>query len=781
MKIKRLAANNMIITGLLILFLAGGFLLSSIPIRNITIKNGLNTLRAAAQQLASELQNDASSAGGQLNTIADILAQYEDLSSDEALQVICSYRRQNSISVIGMLLPDDSIYFCDGRYTEKTGFSFAEEVEKVPYISDLEPFDQQMEQTVHLAVPIVRDNDVVGILYGFVDLPVLSTKYSCAVFENSAEYIIVDGNKGDIIADTWHDSLGNINDPGMQTRETKSKKTYNEMRQDVSSGREGTIMFRSQTLGHGYLYGAYLPVGINNWSVMVFAPEAVVLKTVRQVQTVFYIIGALDILLLFAYLIWIFLEFRKKTLKKEQELKKTLYIMEVQKLLFGVHTDTSFLEKALEKCAQVLQAKQAFFLTLEGGQAVNLYIGQTAFGIIRTGDELSQMIHIPSVVNGVIQEHRSIIINNAEEESGSAPQEYGQPGEKKISSLMAVPVLDNQERLRGIIGAVDFRKSWESAELLECVTANFLMAVLNYDSYLKIQEMGLIDLLTGMQNRNCYQSDLLELSEQNHHSLCCIYMDVNGLHELNNHLGHAAGDEMLRTVAGSLKQHFGKENCYRIGGDEFVVFCKDAAPEAVEEKLTLFRGDMSRENYFVSIGSFWQDTSLQIDVLISNAEREMYEDKRRYYEHRGDLEKAREMNQKLEQILLEKRDFENFLTLIAHYFLGVYVVDLQTDHTRVIYKPTYFDEILRSHDGKFTASMQEYTERFVQTEDQEALSSFLDYENVKKSLLEKKAAYMLYKKRNGIRLRVRVFASPGFGEDHWETFWLFEEVVAKYR
>lgn len=53
--------------------------------------------------------------------------------------------------------------------------------------------------------------------------------------------------------------------------------------------------------------------------------------------------------------------------------------------------------------------------------------------------------------------------------------------------------------------------------------------------------------------------------------LSCVYVDVNGLHELNNTRGYAAGDKMLQFVGKTLQKEFGERNSFRIGGDEFVV------------------------------------------------------------------------------------------------------------------------------------------------------------------------------------------------------------------
>lgn len=92
-------------------------------------------------------------------------------------------------------------------------------------------------------------------------------------------------------------------------------------------------------------------------------------------------------------------------------------------------------------------------------------------------------------------------------------------------------------------------------------------------------------MLTGLLNRNSYEKNVLEYPGRCRESVTCIYVDVNGLHTLNDSKGHAAGDEMLRAVAGALRDCFGEKDVYRIGGDEFVVFARDEALEGIWNKL----------------------------------------------------------------------------------------------------------------------------------------------------------------------------------------------------
>ena len=93
------------------------------------------------------------------------------------------------------------------------------------------------------------------------------------------------------------------------------------------------------------------------------------------------------------------------------------------------------------------------------------------------------------------------------------------------------------------------------------------------------------DALTGLYNRSRYERDIQAAREAGYKQLCCIYIDAVGLHEINNHLGHQAGDDMLRGIADGIRAVFPDSCGYRIGGDEFVVLCFDTPLRSAEEAL----------------------------------------------------------------------------------------------------------------------------------------------------------------------------------------------------
>ena len=143
-----------------------------------------------------------------------------------------------------------------------------------------------------------------------------------------------------------------------------------------------------------------------------------------------------------------------------------------------------------------------------------------------------------------------------------------------------------------------------------------------------------IDVLTGLPNRNRYETYLKKLNGSKE-PLTCLFIDANGLHELNNSKGHFAGDQMLRFIADTLKVLFSTEHIYRIGGDEFVVFQPGKTDAEINECLESFNDSMKRNEYHAAVGKCDYEADMSVDQLIVNAEKDMYRSKQKYYEEIG--------------------------------------------------------------------------------------------------------------------------------------------------
>jgi diguanylate cyclase (GGDEF)-like protein len=93
----------------------------------------------------------------------------------------------------------------------------------------------------------------------------------------------------------------------------------------------------------------------------------------------------------------------------------------------------------------------------------------------------------------------------------------------------------------------------------------------------EIQWNATHDPLTGLPNRTLLQEVLTQSLQRG--SVAVLFIDLDGFKRINDTLGHAVGDELLRAVAARLKQRFTtQELTARTGGDEFVIVLPDATP-----------------------------------------------------------------------------------------------------------------------------------------------------------------------------------------------------------
>jgi diguanylate cyclase (GGDEF)-like protein len=96
------------------------------------------------------------------------------------------------------------------------------------------------------------------------------------------------------------------------------------------------------------------------------------------------------------------------------------------------------------------------------------------------------------------------------------------------------------------------------------------------------------DALTGLPNRAAFTSALeYAITDPNRH-LALLFLDLDDFKVINDGLGHAAGDELLRVVAGRLSGAIRPDDlCARLGGDEFALLLQDAegTADAVAHRL----------------------------------------------------------------------------------------------------------------------------------------------------------------------------------------------------
>ena len=427
--------------------------------REIT-QRSFDELATATRQIAKNLADTANADQTILSAMAELIAGHDERDNDAVLRIMKSFSLSETfVSTVALLRPDGTLLLTDGtRYDVSDTFDFETEAARGAYISDrVTSYFAPEKLVTRNVVPVKRDGETVAILYGVVPLQELSQNYQIDLYNGNAVLLLVDGNNGDILLDTWHDSLGNLSE--LRGRKMLKGYTYEEAMEKIPNGIGGDMCTVSRSTGMT-IYLHYEPVGINNWSVVLGVSEAEALAGTRGVVETLSMMAIIVTALLLSYLgfmVWYLASARRNAFR-----------------------------------------------------------------------------------------------------------------------------------------------------------------------------MSVTDQVTGLFNRSAFEKYLNESEPHTFSHTVCVYIDINGLHELNNKQGHEAGDKLLQSVAECLRAQFPDDGLYRIGGDEFVVFSKaDAAVS--EARMQAVSSALAAQDYSISYGIAVCEAANGLRELVREADEKMLGSKRAYY------------------------------------------------------------------------------------------------------------------------------------------------------
>ena len=281
------------------------------------------------------------------------------------------------------------------------------------------------------------------------------------------------------------------------------------------------------------------------------------------------------------------------------------------------------------------------------------------------------------------------------------------------------------------------------------------------------------DTLTGLANRNRYEADLRELPCSDCESIVCTYIDVVGMHAVNTHLGHRSGDALLCCLANAARKFFATSRVYRIGSDEFVILTPNEPPYRVWSTIDRMRAFLKEKDYAISVGIQYTSDLRRLDEAVAKAEAAMRQDKLAYYDRNGRARQLEGLNEKLERTLQQKQDTEHFLNMLAPKYKGVYVVDLQKDAVRPIIVPTYFQSILDTCGGSYTAALTHYRDTLVLPEYRKDFAVLFDFDYLRSEVFSGRVVEHHYRKTDGSRFCIKV-APYSYSSAHInEVLWIF--------
>ena len=242
----------------------------------------------------------------------------------------------------------------------------------------------------------------------------------------------------------------------------------------------------------------------------------------------------------------------------------------------------------------------------------------------------------------------------------------------------------------------------------------------------KLRRASFHDQLTGLYNRFFFEFEMERLKKEGRGPLGILVCDVDGLKLVNDTLGHAAGDDLLRSVAWVLRRSLREQDLlFRIGGDEFVAFLpemEESGVSGVQQRIDHVVQEHNERTLalplFISCGWSWRHESpLPLETMFREADDAMYslKSRQRNQTRQGMLqmfektlrisepiaaEHMEEVALKLQRLGaalgMEETEFERLRRLGRYHDLGKVAIPMEILNKRELLSPSEWKEI-RKH------------------------------------------------------------------------------------
>ena len=177
----------------------------------------------------------------------------------------------------------------------------------------------------------------------------------------------------------------------------------------------------------------------------------------------------------------------------------------------------------------------------------------------------------------------------------------------------------------------------EQVQILETFAMQTSATLENTRLNMNLEYLSFHDTLTTLYNRLYFEHEMKRIENESLFPAGVIMCDVDGLKLINDNLGHAAGDELIKEASAMIREAASGHVVARIGGDEFAVLVASADFTEVKAIATKLRTAMIQYNegqqefpVWISVGWAATDKPDSVANLLKEADRRMYEDKMRY-------------------------------------------------------------------------------------------------------------------------------------------------------
>lgn len=483
------------------------------------------------------------------------------------------------------------------------------------------------KRSVNYYVPIQQNETVIAYLVGVFQCDTMDDQFYTKILNGKTHNSIIDTTDGQVVMDNQDLNIDNI----ASDTDFKLLLPKKNVLKQIHSLKSGA--FASEKNGEKK-YFVYKPVGVCNWELLVMVNEEDAFANVLTLKNNYMIMVICEILILLLYCGFYITKVRRIS-KKSNELNEDLNVSNtliqcVRKLSNDLYKEST-IDEVLQIICEFYQAERCYVLDLDmDNKKVN---GIFEYGKRHDDIHIENMVRLclghTDLINQFFENQKSYYIEDVTHEIPYTSPIYASFMQQKIHSIIVVPFMDHKQ-IKGVFAVDNPKQNYYQKDFLESLCFFIKTAMEREKEKTKLKNLSYVDSLTYAQNRNHFNEYLEQNRNKELHSLGVIYLDLNGLKEINDKMGHIAGDTLIISASYALQEIF-LDNSYRVGGDEFVVIEQDVSELLFFDQYAKLLKRMKELEISVATGCVWKETCPNLSETLQEADQKMYEDKKRYY------------------------------------------------------------------------------------------------------------------------------------------------------
>ena len=620
---------NQLLPALLVMIL---ILALTVTTYNISFKQEeedcYNRLENASNAIIQSIQNRVNDDLNYLRLIGkdfsneDHLPTYEEYSSR-----LSTFEDVSLFERVDLLMQNNMLYTMhkDMQQIQSNDFLTLNSDAEYMDLVHTDPFTNQ--KSVNYYVPIQQNNTVVAYLVGVIQCDNLDEKFYTQIYNGKTQNLIIDTTDGQVVMN----NQGVLDYDTFSTNGCKLLSPNKNVMKQIHALKSGVVAFEKEGIKK---YLCYKPVKVYNWELIIIVDEDVAFTSALTMKKNYMVMVICEVLILLLYCGFYIVKVRRIS-KKSNEFEKDLNVSHtliqcVRKLSNGTN-QKSAIDDILKTICEFYQADRCYVLDLdfEHKQTNGIYEYGNRNDDIHIDNMVRLCLENMDLVKHFFEKQKSYYIEDVTSEIPKSSPIYASFISQKIQSIIIVPFVDDHQ-IKGVFAVDNPKQNYYQKDFLESLCFFIKTAMAREKEKKHLQDLSYVDSLTYAQNRNHFNEYLEKYKGKELHFVGVIYLDLNGLKEINDKMGHLAGDTLIISASYVLQEIFA-DNSYRIGGDEFVVIEQDVLESEFHSKYDNLVARMKELEISVATGYIWKESCSNLSETLQEADQKMYEDKKRYY------------------------------------------------------------------------------------------------------------------------------------------------------